>query len=404
MSTAWREAGHDVEAIVGQTGKDSVEQSINGVRLRRVGPRSHPGALDRFPTILRAHLAAGPLGKLRRTVARFSEGWEWPDTSRSWSRAAERAAVDVVSDGGFDAVVTVSDPFSTHRVGLAVHARKPRLRWVADVGDPFSLLTRVPRNNHALYDEWNKRLEAEVFDTASAVSFTTEETAQAYSSFSPALSSKSRVIPPLIPAVPAVPGKPPFGDDGLKHLLFVGTLDRTVRNPEALLRLFAALRQREGGEALRLHIVGRPSDSAGIIRGYASSLGGALHLHGELPRPVVYSALRKADVLVNIGFDEIPLQLPSKVVEYADAARPVLNLTSRASDCSERYFAKHPASLTLRIAGGRPSPEAIEKAAAFIAAPPPCTGVALEALLVPSRLPAIAAAYLSLISAGGEPR
>ena len=55
---------------------------------------------------------------------------------------------------------------------------------------------------------------------------------------------------------------------------------------------------------------------------------------------------KEADVLINIG-DNIPYQLPSKVVEYASTGKPILNIMENETDNSIKYFNNYPIILNI---------------------------------------------------------
>ncbi|MCB0684513.1 MAG: hypothetical protein KDC32_26900, partial [Saprospiraceae bacterium] len=51
----------------------------------------------------------------------------------------------------FDALVSVSLPFTAHWIGRKLKGKFPGLFWLADTGDPFALQPLHPLNNQALY-------------------------------------------------------------------------------------------------------------------------------------------------------------------------------------------------------------------------------------------------------------
>jgi hypothetical protein len=89
--------------------------------------------------------------------------------------------------------------------------------------------------------------------------------------------------------------------------------------------------------------------------------------------------------------------LPSKLVEYAAAARPILNLASAADDTAVDFLAGYPSALT--ILSDRPQPDrgALESALAFIDAPPPIEPAVIARFLLPYTIERVAAGYAGLL-------
>jgi hypothetical protein len=107
--------------------------------------------------------------------------------------------------------------------------------------------------------------------------------------------------------------------------------------------------------------------------------------------------MRDADILVNIG-NATPHQLPSKLVEYAAAARPILNLASATDDTAVAFLVAYPSALTILSRQPEPDRAALESALAFIEAPPPIEAAAIDRFLLPYTIERIAAGYADLLT------
>ncbi len=160
----WAAAGHHVEIVAGWKSGDVRREDRNGVVVHRVGG----GIVER----LRGFLGAGshrhqPLSaaasadktaparasllmRLAKAVYRGTiRQVLWPDYAYHWFPTALAKATALCGAQPFDALVSVSHPFTAHLVGLAIKRRRPELRWLVDIGDPFSLLDEIPLNNSA---------------------------------------------------------------------------------------------------------------------------------------------------------------------------------------------------------------------------------------------------------------
>jgi glycosyltransferase involved in cell wall biosynthesis len=317
LAERWAAAGHEVTVIAaGARGLDR----RNGVTIHRV-----PGWLRRSATVGGASAARSRRSLLKAVYDRTLKRVLWPDYAFDWYLPALRCARGIEADR----LVTVSHPFTPHLVGLALKRR----RWLADIGDPFSLLDETPLNNARLYRGLNRRAERRVLAAADAVAVTVESARTAYAAAFPESAPKIAVVPPLL-SLPAA-GVNPLPAGGT-HLVFVGTLYRALRNPAPLLALFAELRRRRPD--LALHFFGELHDCASLFE----PLPAGVHLHGAVPRGTAAAAMRQADALVNIG-NATAHQVPSKLVEYVAAGRPILNLAATPADTSAAFLDGHPA-------------------------------------------------------------
>jgi len=262
--------------------------------------------------------------------------------------------------------------------------------WLVDVGDPFSFETAIPPNNRCLYEDINRTVERKVFAVADCVAVTTAETQNRYAELFPESKSKIVVIPPLL-SLCAMPSNTSHVGDQVIRLTFLGTLYRTIREPDALLNLFSTLLETAIGSRLELHFFGNIGDCAARFEPYRDWIGRRIFVHGVIDRARIEEVLGTASVLVNIG-NATSYQLPSKVVEYAFSGKPVLNIITHDNDSSARFFAQYPAVLTLNLA----SPDwraQLGRVVTFISHPPAADPAAIARLLKPYQIEAIASAY-----------
>lgn len=233
-----------------------------------------------------------------------------------------------------------------------------------DISDPYSGLRGAPPYNRRLYARLSILAEQRVIDRASAVTVTTDATAQLYHQDFPGSRGKITVVPPLLSLAPTPPRGRPIGD-GILKLVFVGTLYRRLRNPKFLIDCFSHVKDSVPGRQLELHFYGSVNDCSEELSSCPESARSSVFVHGLVPRSVVHEAMADADVLVNIGNDA-EAQLASKVVEYMAAGRPVLNIVSVSKDTSVEALVGHPAVLTLRRTEDPPSQAIIESLAQFL--------------------------------------
>ncbi|WP_332088527.1 glycosyltransferase [Paenibacillus sp. GYB003] len=269
----------------------------------------------------------------------------WPDFACLWARSAVRAAKELVRERGYDTMISVSHPFSSHWAGAAVKRKYPGLNWIVDVGDPFYFHT-MPVNNVKLFGRINFRSELNILELADSVVVNTVKTKEKYMQTFRADTGKLTVSPPLLSAPPLFS---PVGEnrrEGTLKLVFIGTLYPNIRSPDGLLQLFELLIREKMTRRLELHFYGKMDGCAASFDSYQLYRNRNLFVHGVVPREQVYEVMKDADVLVNIG-NKTPELLPSKLVEYASTGKPVLNLISISEDSSAEFFAEYPAALTI---------------------------------------------------------
>jgi glycosyltransferase involved in cell wall biosynthesis len=399
----WAREGHRVDVITAWKQGDERQERRDGITTHRVGG----GLVERLRGMLgqNSHRTADGasiqvktplLRRAAKVIYRATmKQLFWPDYAFHWYPAALVRARALCRVTRYDAMISVSHPFTPHLVALSVKRRFPALRWVADIGDPFSLLDEIPLNNPALYRRLNRRAEAAVLERSDAVAVTLERCRADYAAAFPTSAAKITVIPPLL-SLPTTTDAARNFATGQTHLVFIGTLYRALRDPAYLLALFAALHRRR--KDLHLHFFGALNDCASCFDTASEALAHNIHLHGTVPRETIAAAMRAADILVNIG-NSTSHQLPSKLVEYAAAARPILNLATILADTGRDFLRGYPASLTLEARSDGPDQAAIDASLAFIAAPLPLEGSAIARFLVPYTLERVAAGYDVLVAA-----
>lgn len=317
----------------------------------------------------------------------------WPDYAVLWYFSALRTAKQLLSKHSYDAMISISLPFTGHLVGLAVHRKYPQLHWVMDIGDPFSFMSETPVNNLFLYRKLNKTSEERVLRESNAISVTTKQAMMEYIKHFPENTSKIRVIPPLLSLPSALQCSPQFSSDGKVRLVFVGTLYRKIRNPDSLLALFRLLLKSKLERCLELHFFGVLGDCSACFEPYNELLGKSIFIHGLVSRSAVIHAMQGAQVLINIG-NYTGYQLPSKVVEYAGTGKPIINIAHTFSDSSTEFFANYPASLCLI---GEVDKWDIEKIVEFIESGQVVENEHLDDWLNSFRIDSIAKSYEELL-------
>jgi len=247
-----------------------------------------------------------------------------PDQFRFLNRRAVRAARDLGLER-YDAMLSWSQWHSVHLAAQTIKTLRPGLPWLAHFSDPWTdnaFVDAAPREAAI-----NLRLERGVMARADRLLFTSEETVDLVMAKYPAeWRAKTEVIPHgYDPAL--YPGRvPPGGPVRVARYLgnFYGR-----RTPLPLLRVLAEALARDPGlpGRLRVEIVG--GIETGMDLSEAPSLPEGLV---SFRRPVNYveslGLMEEADILLIVDAPgPLSVFLPSKLVDYIGAGRPIVALT-----------------------------------------------------------------------------
>ncbi len=415
LAERWAARGDQVDVVCGWEPGMAHTETRNGVNLHRVNAQwierlrrrfSNKPAEGNTPPENALSMSNGTRLKTGlRTVLRWLyynvyKQLYWPDMAYLWYFPARACARRLMRQTAYDALISVSFQFTAHLVGLRLHHLFPKVCWLVDVGDPFWLAEFDPPNNQVLYGRLNRNIERAVLREARRISVTTELTRDHYIQNFPETAGRITVIPPLLSlATPPASAATSRTDDRIR-LVFAGMLYATLRRPDHLLRLFADLIKRPGGDRLELHFWGFLTGVRGDFEPYQALLDRQIFLHGQVPRDQAAQALRDADILINIG-NKVPFQLPSKVVEYVSLNKPILNLATIETDSSSVFFKNYPAALTLFNRDGADFCTQADQLYEFVMhPPPPLTREAIMTLLAPYQIDAISAAYEQWLADG----
>lgn len=118
------------------------------------------------------------------------------------------------------------------------------------------------------------------------------------------------------------------------NFVYVGQLYEDIRNPELMLKMFCQL-----PDNYILHLYGGGADR--IVNQYKEILKDRLVCHGWVSADEAKEATNNADILINLN-NKIKNMLPSKLVDYIDTGKPILNICQLEECPSLEYTKKYP--------------------------------------------------------------
>lgn len=219
-----------------------------------------------------------------------------------------------------DILVTFGQPMTDHLAGLKIK-QATGVRWIAHFSDPWADNPFDPKAK-----EWLAS-EAAVLQTADLAIFTSQETIDlVYAKHADALRGKARVLPHAYDAslYPTAGGKNDQVTVRYLGNLFAG------RGPEPLFEALAILQNRspELLHRLRFEFIGEAPMN---LRGHPllSQLPPqCVKFHPKVGYLQSLALAKSADLLLNIDAPAaISVFLPSKLIDYVGAGRPIFGIT-----------------------------------------------------------------------------
>ena len=356
----WLSCGHDVSVITAADDKhdrkiqDSLhvisvpENMIGRIRYKLSKKNSFSAEASGFEKqrILNPSIMSRWVKELYSFVIKRLQ---WPDFAWTWILNARKAVLlHLESHSDIDVIISVSHPFSSHVIGSIVKKKYPNVKWIIDIGDPFSFLSESQPNNFLIYSRLNKFIERKYFSLADFVSVTTSETKTEYLKLFPESKQKIKVIPPVLSDVANNILKKRTEKTQSRYkvlrLVYIGTLYSGIRHPQKMLNMLADVRAALNSD-FEVHFFGPVNDVdvSKLTNSYT-------YFHGRVSHDAALQLMIDADILINIG-NSTRFQLPSKLVEYVSTGNPVLNIISRIEDSSLAFLSGYEMSKTICLSG-----------------------------------------------------
>lgn len=265
-------------------------------------------------------------GVLRRALNRLKDKLLDPNgySDASASDTFCRRIRELDQEFHYDAVVSTLEPFSG---ALAVSRLPKTMHRVVYLMDPPTFL--VSGLQDTSFREKNMR---RVVENSEAV-LTTEAIREVLLDAYPDQRDKLHTVGfPLIRPTQALnPEHPIQIDPGKINLLYCGWLYGGMRSPVYFLNLLSALDDR-----FCVYFIGKKCEL--LFERYQIHTAAKVVNLPQQDYDTAMQAMLDADVLINIG-NSVPVHMPSKLIEYFNAGKPIVNV-AKLDNCPSLHFTR----------------------------------------------------------------
>lgn len=295
--------GHDVILLTVKNREfHSLFEQEHGVEIRDLGPLTWKG-ID----ISRGSKAAV---LVKRVLRRFLKMlFEYPDIELMF-----KVKQALKNEKGYDLLISVATPHPVHwGVAWAWRDRDPIAEtWVADCGDPYMLAT-LDSFRKLFYFKYLEKAFCRKSD------YITVPIEQAKEGYYPEFRDKIRVIPQGFQFDDVDINRETYSENPVKTFAYAGGLIPGGRDPRELL---AYLVKQNKPFKFILYTKHR-----NLVEPFLQRVNGNIEIRDYIPRKELLRELSRMDFLVNIE-NSTQLQMPSKLIDYYLAGRPVLSVGS----------------------------------------------------------------------------
>jgi len=342
VTREWIKRGHEVYVISAWMAGSKEYEEWNGIKIFRAKNIFEniragisngvfaPGAQSKKRSI-------GIIKMIYKKILRLI----WPDVSVFWAIYSMGILRKIMERHSFDYCVSMSLPFTSHLLGFWAKRKDEKMKWIADIQDPFYLQNPDPPNLK-LFGPLNAFLEKFILRNVDYVTVTNHEIEKLYSiNFKiKKISTVSHLVSDEIRYVKK--------NKKAKGFVFVGTLHPVVRNPSFALKTIKRYLEKVKNE--EFHFYGNLSSCLSEFNKYEHFLNRNIFLHDYVPEGQLMELYSKYRYLMNIG-NVSKYQLPSKIIDYMASGMPIIHFSRIENDPCARILDRCGYALEIKACG-----------------------------------------------------
>ena len=283
---------------------------------------------------------AKPLNK----IAKLFLLHKFPMASQTTVNRYYNKAVSLCQQNKYDAVIALFNPEDTLFAGVKLKERFPEIKLGAYILDSLIFLAGKKKLPVFLRDKLSWKFEKLVYENYDMVyNMETHMIHHQNKKYEPYRHKMVFLDTPLFS-----PRKPVFTEklysDDKKHLVYMGTLFKTFRNPDYMYRLFL---EANTNKEYNLHFYTR-GDCEGDVIHYQNESNGTILRHGYVPHAEIDNIYANADYLINLGVSN-STNISSKIFDYMSIGKPIIHFYYLEDDVNLRYFQKYDLALMIKM-------------------------------------------------------
>lgn len=132
-------------------------------------------------------------------------------------------------------------------------------------------------------------------------------------------------------------------DSSMLNVVYIGSLDKINRDPSIAFKVLNKVNESRKGR-VKLHIWGKVDYY--IVKQISKYQ--YINYHGAIDHEYTYWLLKNADCFLNISNCITFKMLPSKIFQYFEFDKPILNFVKNNEDCSLEYFVRMSNAFNIR--------------------------------------------------------
>ena len=326
LLSRWSESGIEVHVVCASAASsvENREDLIHGM-VDSSGMHFHRVATPRGNRIDRIFAMMDGTGFFQRAARHIYALFRLlPDSRARWIDCALSVASDLIRHRDYSLLITFSNPVSDHLIGLRLRREVP-ISWIAHFSDPW--IDDPYLRYRGLSRIWNAALERKVIGRADRLIFVCADTQElVMRKYPDSWKSKAFVVPQCFDRTAYPAPSDNRGNIVFRHLgSFFG-----MRTPEPLISALGRLRRENPHllDGVVFEFIGECDQPARDLLS-VHILKGVVRVVSLVPYRDSLRLMVDSDVLVLIDARDIDpnVFLPSKLIDYLGAKRPILGIT-----------------------------------------------------------------------------